>query len=149
MSESQNPKLRRAEGWAKLIASVVAIIGSVWVGIMTLWSTVGDVTTDKELMEHNDGPKAHPPLRQELDKCLDTTDAMSKRIEKDYQETVVLGGRLTRLIAADRESNHSMKAAAATYYQEEYMRNIRKGLGVEEAMLEALRAPWYDRPKAR
>jgi hypothetical protein len=147
MLESQSPRLRRAEGWFKLIAAILAVFGSAWVGVMTLWSAVGNVTTNKELEAHNAAVTAHAPLRAELARCRDSTEELSRRIEKDHQDTVVLGGRMTRLVAADRESNRALKAAAATYYQEEYLRLVRKGVGVEEAMLEALRLPWYDRPR--
>jgi hypothetical protein len=149
MTESQSPKMRKAEGWFKLAGAVFAVLGSAWVGAMTLWSAVGNVTTDKELESHNAAPTAHMPLRAELIECRESANALGKRIEKDHQDTVVLGGRMIRWIAADREPNRSLKAAAATYYQEEYLRIVRRGIGVEEAMLESLRSPWYDKPRGQ
>lgn len=151
MSDSQHPspKVKKAEGWFKLAAAVFAVLGTVWVGIMSMWSAVGNITTDKDLDSHNAAPTAHMPLRAELIDCREAAAGLSQRIEKNHQDTVVLGGRMIRWIAADREPNRALKAAAATYYQEEYLRLVRKGTGVEEALLEALRSPWYDKPRVQ
>jgi hypothetical protein len=149
MSDSLNPKMKKTEGWFKLLAAIFAVLGSAWVGVMSLWSIVGNVSTDKELGDHDSSVYAHKPLRTELVDCKIASENLSRRIDKEHQETVMLGGRMTRMVAADREPNRNLKAAAATYYQEEYLRLIRKGHGVEEAMLESLRSPWYDKPRGQ
>jgi hypothetical protein len=151
MLESIKPKgttrLSRIEGWIKLGIAFCALVGTIWGGTIAIIGAVGSVATDKELAMHDQAKEAHIPLQEELDKCLASSLAMGARIEEGHDDTIALTRRMVRLIAADRESKHPLKAAAATFYEEEFRRLTRKGLRVEEAMLEALRTPWYDRPR--
>jgi len=146
MSESQfpkNSKLGRLKGWLGLMGTLFAIITGAYTGVMTLW---GNVTTDQELLAHNESPIAHSVVRNQLEDMKERVELLGKRVDEEHSATVELGARLVRIDAADRERTHTLKAAAATYYETEFRRLIRKGVPVFDAVLEAMRSPWYDRP---
>jgi hypothetical protein len=149
MSDSQfpkNSKLGRLKGWLGLMGTLFAIITGAYTGVMTLW---GNVTTDTELLAHNDNPISHSALRNQIDDLRERVELCGKRVDEEHSATVELGARLVRIDSADRERKHELKAAAATYYETEYRRLIRRGTPVFDAVLEAMRSPWYDRPNSR
>jgi len=132
--------------WAQLILALVGIAGIVWGFISSL---AGNIVTETKLQEHNTNDKSHPTIVNNTKECEGKVEALSKRVEESYETEIALGSRLVRLLASDMESNRNLKAASANYYEQEFRRNIRKGQTVEEAILEALRSPFYNKPRGQ
>lgn len=139
----KNSKLGKLKGWAQLLGTLIAVGGGVYTAATGLW---GNVTTDSELIAHDQNPVAHSSLRDRLDECKERGNILSKRVEEEHLATVELGARLVRIDAADREPKHILKAAAASYYEGEYRRLVSRGVPVFEAVLDSMRGPWYNRP---
>lgn len=131
----------------QLFTMAWGVLGILWLCFSNVNGALGSVVTDSKLESHNINEKAHPFIHQNVKECEAKVELLSKHIEQSHDVEVALGARLTRILAADQETNRNFKSAAATYYEQEYRSLIRKGFSVEEAMLEALRQPFYTRPR--
>lgn len=133
-----------AHALAVIFGAASAVCGAVWVFYSQL-------ATDKEVMsvvqDHDKMLTSHPLLRQRLESIEAKQASLQEDVEMAHDADVALGSKLVSLIAADREPNNSLRAAAASFYREEYARLIHNGKPVEDALLEALRTPWHDRPR--
>lgn len=114
-----------------------------------LWSygQYQNLSTDAEvtsaIVSHNIASKAHPSLHEKIDILLKEQKSIKETLEKSREDEIALGERIISLLAAEREPDRNKKAAAASFYREEYRRLIRKGLSIEDAMLESLRESWH------
>ena len=141
MSEGSSDKLKNA---LQLFLAICTAIGVVWGFLSTLSN---NIVTENKLQEHNVNDKSHPFIINTTKECEDKVEALSKRVEESHETQIALGARLVRLLAADMETNRNLKASSANYYEQEFRHKIRKGMVVEEAILESLREPNYRRPK--
>lgn len=141
------PKPQRWEA-IKGFLQALSAAGAVAVAVVTfVWSSIGRLATDEEVGTHNLDHLAHAPLRERIESLETRYGALSDRVYKADSATIALGARIVSLVAADRESRRELRADAATFYREEYMRLIHRGTAVEDAVVEALRAPWLARPE--
>ena len=146
------PKLEKILEKTKNLAHALAVIigaGSAFGG--TVWVFYNQLSTDTEVtsavQDHDKALTSHPLLRDRI-KTLESRQAkLQEDVEMGHAADVALGSKLVSLIAAEREPSPGLRAAAATFYREEYARLIRKGSPLEDALLEALRTPWHDRPR--
>lgn len=142
-SEGHSDRLKH---WLQLFLALSGVIGIVWGSISAV---AGNIVTESKLQEHNVNDKSHPIIVKNLEECEGRVEILSKRVEESHEVEVALGSRLVRIIAADQEVNRNLKAASANYYEQEFRHNIRKGLTVEEALLESLRSPFYNKPRGQ
>lgn len=129
---------------AVIIGAASAFGGTVWVFYNQL-STDAEVTSVMDL--HDKAIKSHPLLRDRLESLEQKQAKLQEDVEMGHAADIALGSKLVSLIAADREPDRSLRAAASSFYREEYARLIRKGTPLEDALLEALRTTWHDRPR--
>jgi hypothetical protein len=143
MGDGRSDKLKN---WLQLFLAICGAIGVVW-GFLS--SLSNNIVTDSKLQEHNINEKSHPFIISSTKECEGKVEALSKRIEESHDTEVALGARLVRLLASDMETNRNLKAASASYYEQEFRHKIRKGMSIEEAILESLRSPFYSRPRGQ
>lgn len=131
-----------------LAHALAVIVGAASAFGGTMWLFYEKLATDAELASyieaHNKAPEAHM-LRDKLSMLEAKQAKLQEDVDIGHAADVALGSKLVSLIAADREPSNSLRAAAATFYREEYARLIRRGTPVEDAILEALRTPWHER----
>jgi hypothetical protein len=143
MASSVPPHERRIEYWTKVMVLIGTIVGSGYAA----WLKLGDVTTSVELQAHDMNEAAHASLRGILRAQAEQDQDLRMRIDEQTRISQELGERLVSLIAADRETSTRYKAAAASFYRNEYRLLIRRNYKVDDAIAEALRVPWSDRPR--
>lgn len=136
--------MEKLKGWLQLAAVAGGLAASVYAGASAIW---GDVAKTEDLVTHDLAGSAHPPLREAVERCEAKALAAQNRIEELRSDQVAIGGRIIRMVSADIERNAALRAARASYYEDQYRGLVQRGLPVEEAMLEALRTPWYSRPR--
>jgi hypothetical protein len=128
-----------------------AVLGSAATGITLLWSSVGNIATNGEVREavskHDQNKDAHETLQSGI-RALSGQDMKAAEEVRAAKKTAEdLGARLVRLIAADAEPNPYYRALAAQFYERLYRRLIQRGVGVDDAISEAIDTPWTGRPK--
>lgn len=143
MKDGTSEKIKH---WVQLFLAVSAAVGIIY-GFLS--SIKNNIITEKDLQLHNTDDNSHPIIVKNLEVCEGKVESLSKRIEEAHEVEIALGAKLVRILAADMESNRNLKAAAANYYEQEFRHKIRKGLSIEEALLESLREPYYGRPRIR
>lgn len=136
--------MEKAKAWLQLLGVVCGIVGGLYAGVSTVWGSV--VTTD-ELAGHDSAMNAHPPIREAVDRCEAKALAAQSRIEELRADQVAMGARMVRMISAEIEPRASLRAARASFYEDQYRSLVHRGLPIEEATLEALRTPWLNRPR--
>lgn len=132
---------------AQLFLTGCAVISVLWGAFTYISTKTGAIITIVELDQHDSNEKAHPSITRNVVTCEDKVEALSKRVEESHDVEVALGARFVRLAASDQEPSKLLKAAAANYYEQEYRLLIKKGTSVEDAIIEALRSPFYLRPR--
>lgn len=134
-----------------LVHAAAIIIGAASAFSGTIWVFYTQLATDKEVANvmdvHDKSLFSHPLLRERLESLEMKQARLQEDVEMGHAADVALGSKLVSLIAADREPDRHLQALAATFYREEYGRLVRKGMPLEDALLEALRTPWHDRPR--
>lgn len=144
------PKIKNVMSLADLAKALAAIGTAATTAVGVLWGSYNWFTTDAELLEHNLNPKAHTALLDRVERMEKLAEKLSARGEDTRASTVQIMRRMIRLAAAERERNPSLRKAAADFYEEELEAQLRRDdVSLEDAFLEALRAPWRDRPNVR
>lgn len=142
-------KLDTTKNWLQLMLTAFGVISILYTVFNYIYGTVNSFVTEPRLQQHNIDDKSHPLIKQEVKDCEAKLDVLSKHIEELHEAEVDLGAQLVRITAADLETNKDLKMAAANYYEQEFRRLIKKGSAVNEARLDALRQPFYSRPRIR
>lgn len=140
-------KLDQTSGWLSLLALVIGLLGSAFTAWSFIYGKAESVVTVDDLDRHNTDDKSHPSITKSVKDVEVKIDVVAKNVEESRDVQIALGARLVRMLAAEAESNKNLKAAAANYYEQEFLILVRKGASVEEAMMQALRSPWYTRPR--
>lgn len=136
--------MEKAKAWLQILGVVFGLAGGLYTGVASVWTRVAMKT---ELLDHNLAPRAHPPILEIVDRCEAKAMAAQGRIEELRADQVSMGARMVRMLAAELENRPALRAARASFYEDQYRGLVHRGLPVEEATLEALRTPWLNRPR--
>lgn len=146
MAESYRPSTPVARALERVKRNLQALwtIGGVVVATtLGMWTFYSNLATDAEVSDsleaHSWDSKAHPALRDRVEAAEAAIRVLQQQTLQNRASEVSLGERLVSLIAADRESNHALKAASAAACRDEYRRLMRKGVDIDDAIVEALR----------
>ncbi len=136
-------KMKEAFESVKTIVTVLVTVGG------GLWTGFSFMATDEELLQHNLAQDAHKAIRSEIADLRAETVMLKVSYQRCYEDAGDLGWRYVSLVAADRESDHRLKAAAGYFYRDEFISLWKSGKPMSEAINSALRTPWHDRPKIK
>ncbi len=126
---------------------IFSLVASTYAGFMVISGKLERVLIDSDMQEHDRSISAHPPLRGDIYDCKDMASKLAKALDDEHKSTIAMSSHLIRIIAADREPNRALRAASATYYEQEFIRLVNKGETIESAFLISLRTPWYTKPR--
>lgn len=155
MTTSTWPPLRKALKLHETLVSVVTAAVTTAGFMMACYGYVSKVATDAEVAAavamHDHGSAeasatpgvAHPDI---VSRVL-AAEANTRICGAQHAEIVALWARLTRITAAEREPDRRVHADIASYYEDEFHRLESSGMQPSKAYLEALRGPWYNRPR--
>lgn len=133
-----------AHALAVIFGAASATCGAVWVFYSQLAT---DTEVKSAVQDHDRAITSHPLFVERLASIESKQASLQEDVEMGRAADVALGSKLVSLIAADREPTPALRAAAASFYREEYARLVRKGEPIEDALLEALRTPWHHRQR--
>lgn len=143
-------RLARAKDALAVLGTSGALIGSAW-GLA--WSAIDHFATDAEVATatstHDTSAQAHLRLRNRIDDLESTTRAQHAALLAAQDQLLALWRWQVGYAAADREDDHRLRAAAASYYREIFDRLVREGVPPEQAFRDSLTERWSDRPRLR
>jgi hypothetical protein len=136
--------MEQAKAWLQFLAVVSGLLGGLYTAGIALSDTV--VTAD-ELAQHDVGARSHPPIQEAVARCEAKAIAAQGRVEELRADQVAMGARMVRMISAEIEPRPALRAARASFYEDQFRGLVHRGMPIEEATLEALRTPWLNRPR--
>jgi len=137
--------------WAQahnVLSSLWQTLTIIGVVIGAVWGYLQSFSTDAERV-HDDGVLAirQDKLQAQLTKLTNLNRELAAQQTKNRSHIILLWRDRVSLRAAERESVAQVRAAAASYYRDEYDRLIRQGLEPDDAARESLRSTWPDRAR--
>lgn len=136
-------KLLSINDTVKKLIGVLGTMGLVWAYVS---ASVGSMTTDLELTQHDVSPTSHAALTKRIEYLEASLKDAWVRLDESREVELDVTTRVIRLVAVYDERDARKRAIMAYFYQEEFLRLVEKEkLLIPDACRRALDTPYRDR----